>query len=105
LDRRFFTPTAWRRKKIRRTSPRARHNFFGWRIPPPVSLEAEIRADLRWPESAKKILAHEGAWFATSRRAAKKGMAAARLGGLHRLARPPDGRLVFPPRAANARRR
>jgi ADP-heptose:LPS heptosyltransferase len=42
-------------------SARLAQLLSGWQIPPPASLESEIRADARLAEAAGKILPHEGA--------------------------------------------
>jgi heptosyltransferase III len=62
LGRKFcYTKRVAPETKIQRESARLANLLTGWQIPPPNSLEAEIRADPAFAEAAKKILPDERA--------------------------------------------
>jgi ADP-heptose:LPS heptosyltransferase len=92
----FYTDRVAPEKNPPHESARLAQLLSGWQIPPPVSLEAEIRADPALAESAKKILAHEGAvvcHVASSQQ--KKEWPPARWADFHRLATAAGRKVVF----------
>jgi ADP-heptose:LPS heptosyltransferase len=62
LGRKFcYTERVAHESKIRHASARLAQLLSGWQIPPPASLEAEIRCDQALVDAAKKVLPNERA--------------------------------------------
>jgi ADP-heptose:LPS heptosyltransferase len=92
----FYNQRVVAEKKTSHESARLAQLLSGWQIPPPASLEAEIRADAALADAAKKILPDERAVIchvASSRQ--NKEWPLAHWAAFHRLATAAGRRVVF----------